>query len=371
MHPTRPLLLGLTTLIAPMLLGIHAFVEVMPDIDDSPRDSAALIAGGVLLAGLVVTRFMLVIRRASGRADLIQARYQTLVEQVPAVVVLLKLTADGSDPPPVYVSPQAETMIGIRPSDWIADPTSFVARIHRDDVEMLRRRLMADNPGGPAMNPQFRVLRPDGVEIWMRDVSGVVVYEDGAAYQHSMLVDVTEAKRGEAEQERMEAELRLSQKLEAVGQLAAGIAHEINTPTQFVGDTIRFLKDAFDDLLVLIDAYEALAAAAAAGTVTPELLERVRVAEERADLEYLRERVPGAFVRGADGISRVARIVRAMRDFAHPPTLEKAPVDVVAALQDTLIMTAQRLQVHRRGRDRLRATLPEIVATAASSTRSS
>ena len=119
----------------------------------------------------------------------------------------------------------------------------------------------------------------------------------------------------------------------------AGIAHEINTPTQFVGDTIRFLKDAFDDLLMLIDAYEALSAAAAEGTVTPALVKRVQIAEEQADLAYLRERVPGAFVRGADGISRVARIVRAMRDFAHPPTLEKAPVDVVAALQDTLIMT--------------------------------
>jgi signal transduction histidine kinase len=130
--------------------------------------------------------------------------------------------------------------------------------------------------------------------------------------------------------------------LEAVGQLAAGIAHEINTPTQFVGDTLGFLRHAFDDLMRLQEVQHELRDAAEAGTVTPELLARVREAEDAADLEYLRERVPVAFQRAEDGLGRVGSIAGAMREFAHPPTGEKAPVDLNAAVLNTLVVATNR-----------------------------
>ena len=77
--------------------------------------------------------------------------------------------------------------------------------------------------------------------------------------------------------------------------------------------------------------------AAEAGTVTPELLARVRAAEEAADLEYLRERVPAAFERAEDGLGRVGAVVGAMRELALPPAAEKAPADLNEALRTTLV----------------------------------
>jgi two-component system NtrC family sensor kinase len=130
--------------------------------------------------------------------------------------------------------------------------------------------------------------------------------------------------------------------LEAVGQLAAGIAHEINTPTQFVGDTVGFLRHAFEDLMRLQEVQRELREAAETGAVTPELIARVREAEEAADLEYLRERVPLAFERAEDGLGRVGSIVCAMREFAHPPTGEMAPVDLNAALLNTLVVATNK-----------------------------
>jgi two-component system, NtrC family, sensor kinase len=130
--------------------------------------------------------------------------------------------------------------------------------------------------------------------------------------------------------------------MEAVGRLAAGIAHEINTPTQFVGDTVGFLRHVFDDLMRLQEVQRELREAAEAGTVTPELLARVREAEDAADLEYLRERVPVAFQRAEDGLGRVGSIAGAMREFAHPPTGETAPVDLNAALLNTLVVATNR-----------------------------
>jgi signal transduction histidine kinase len=125
--------------------------------------------------------------------------------------------------------------------------------------------------------------------------------------------------------------------LEAVGRLAAGIAHEINTPTQFVGDTVGFLRHAFEDLLALHEVQRELREAAEAGTVTPELLARVRAAEEAADVDYLRERVPSAFDRAEEGLGRVGAVVGAMRELALPRTAEKAPADLNEALRTTLV----------------------------------
>ena len=125
--------------------------------------------------------------------------------------------------------------------------------------------------------------------------------------------------------------------LQAIGRLAAGIAHEINTPTQFVGDTVGFLRAAFDDLMALHDLQRELREAAEAGTVTLELLARVRAAEEVADVDYLRERVPSAFERAEEGLGRVGAVVGAMRELALPPAAEKVPADLNEALRTTLV----------------------------------
>jgi PAS domain S-box-containing protein len=343
LRATGPLVLGLTTLIGPLLLGGHGVLHGVPDISDSRGGSITLLAGSFLLGTLVVVRFMLLMQRSGGRADRSEERYQKLVERVPVVVVLFKLRPGVSAPLPVYVSPQAEAIVGLRPEDWLADPMEFVGRINRDDLTMLTAKLAEQLAGSPGTQPEFRVTRPDGVEIWLRDVSGVVTEDVDGRYLHAMFVDITEAKESEARRAHMEGELRLAQKLEAVGSLAAGIAHEINTPVQFVGDTIRFLRDAFEDLLELTAAQEQLRQAVEAdGPVDPALLARVHAAEEVADLEYLRERVPGAFERGADGVSRIAAIVRAMRDFARPDTVDHAPVDINQALGSALVVTANR-----------------------------
>jgi EAL domain-containing protein (putative c-di-GMP-specific phosphodiesterase class I) len=137
------------------------------------------------------------------------------------------------------------------------------------------------------------------------------------------------------ELERFELDRRVSQRLEAVGQLAAGIAHEINTPLQFVGDSVSFLRDAVEELLALTELYRETLYAK-----TPMPVEdRRRVmqeAEERADVEYLSERIPRAFDRTVDGITRVRSIVQAMKRFSHAAGAEAAPADINEAIETTL-----------------------------------
>ena len=139
----------------------------------------------------------------------------------------------------------------------------------------------------------------------------------------------------ENERARLELERRVSQRLEAVGQLSAGIAHEINTPLQFVGDSVAFLQEAVGELLALTRMYNKL-------LHTTEMIDkeerqrRAVAAERQADLEYLTERIPMAFTRTVDGIGRVRSIVQAMRRFSHASTSDTSPSDLNEALETTL-----------------------------------
>ncbi|MCC7413582.1 MAG: response regulator [Gammaproteobacteria bacterium] len=162
------------------------------------------------------------------------------------------------------------------------------------------------------------------------------------------------------ERSRMEQELRLAQKLEAVGQLAAGIAHEINTPTQFVGDNLQFLRDAFADLARLEGEYATLADAARAGAVPADLLARIDALVTAVDRDYLFEEIPRALAQAADGVSRVSRIVGAMKTFAHPDGEDKEVTDLNALIESTLTVTHNEWKYVAELKTELDAALPAV-----------
>ena len=130
---------------------------------------------------------------------------------------------------------------------------------------------------------------------------------------------------------RMESELRLAQKLQSVGQLAAGVAHEINTPIQYLGDSVVFLQDGLASLLAFIDVCRG--AGEAAGTIDAAAVD---AAEIDLDVDYIRSHAPQACARALDGIARVSKIVRAMKAFAHPDHSDQAPTCINAVVENTL-----------------------------------
>ncbi len=133
-------------------------------------------------------------------------------------------------------------------------------------------------------------------------------------------------------------ELSHAHQLESVGKVTAGIAHEINTPVQFIGDSMTFLDSAFTDLSQLLSKYKEMRDAAEAGFVSTALIADVKTTEEEIDLEFLEEEIPKSIKRTLDGAYRVGEMTRAVKEFTYPDQNEKVAVDLNAALQNALII---------------------------------
>ena len=161
------------------------------------------------------------------------------------------------------------------------------------------------------------------LELRMRlrtDASGSILGTSGT------LNDVTE-RRG------LEQQLLQAQKLDAIGQLAAGIAHEINTPVQYVGDNLRFVRDALGDLLEVVAASRRVTEAAREVSSCAAVVAAADAATERADVDFLAAELPSAIGQALEGAERIAEIVRGMKAFSHPGLGELAPADLNQQLE--------------------------------------
>ncbi|MBL9038235.1 MAG: PAS domain-containing protein [Archangium sp.] len=225
----------------------------------------------------------------------------------------------------IYVGPQGATLLGCSVDDWLR-PNFWEERMHPDDRAPTEASWLSGKGSNAELDLEFRLRRNDGAYVTVRTIISNHRTDDSL---RGFMLDITE-------QRQLEVELNHAQKLESVGRLASGIAHEINTPIQFINDSVHFVRDAFDEAQPLLEKYKALRAAAVAGPVTGELLSEIDQAEETADLPYLLEHVPKALERSIDGLARVATLVLSMKDFAHPDQKEKASADLNHALSTTL-----------------------------------
>ena len=255
----------------------------------------------------------------------------------------------------VYCNKVVANQHGFCPDELVGSPIG-VLRQWVGGTTQYRAGVMAALNAGETFHYEDQVTRRDGSTYWL-GVAVRPIFDESGRLTHSVAVgaDIT-AKREEAskkeelqrklleemqERERVVIELQLAQKLESVGRLAAGIAHEMNTPIQYVGDSVYFLRSACDDLNRLLDACTQAIDALPDSPALKAVRLDMEASAKRYNLDFLRAEIPKAFDRTFDGVERVTTIVKAMKEFAHPvDEKEHTPADLNHALQTTLLVAS-------------------------------
>ena len=260
-------------------------------------------------------------------------------------------SADGTSI--YYVSPAFEQIWGVSCESLYQAPIIWMESIHPDD----RNRVVCSDlfsRGLESHSEEFRICRPDGAERWINNRAFVVRGENKEIVRViGVAKDISEDKKTERRLSQQNLELKQindklheaqnqllqSEKMASVGQLAAGVAHEINNPAGYVNSNLGSLKSYVEDLLTLLDKYEGFEALLPADEI--EVISNIK---EEIEFKYLKDDVPNLISESLEGISRLKNIVQDLKDFSRVDAMEWQWADIHKGIDSTLNIANNELK---------------------------
>lgn len=279
-------------------------------------------------------------------------RLKYLIANTPAIIYSSVPTGDGAM---TFVSDNARRLLNYDPGEMVADPSFWFDRIHPDDVPTIFSSFALIFTQGH-QTYEYRFRAKDGKYVWMHDSLRLIRDADGNPVEVvGSLTNITDRKlmeealqrKGEEQQllinqlRETQAQLLQSEKMASIGQLAAGVAHEINNPIGFVNSNMNSLRGYVDTLCELIEGFDRIVEAL---SDHPDLQAAANQLKLVADFDFLREDVTQLVKESTEGLKRVKDIVQSLKDFAHIGETDWQYADLHVGIDSTLTIAANEFK---------------------------
>ena len=230
----------------------------------------------------------------------------------------------------IEINPAAERIFGVARSETLGKPLASI--FHSGSSQEFVTVSLNEHASGDrgllvTKNTELMAVSETGSPIPI-EVSIMCVPMKGQALYTAFARDIGERKK-------LEEKLAHANKMESLGQLATGVAHEINTPNQYIGDNVRFVEESFGSMIELIRFYRQTLDKS---EIDEETQQRLTALEDAADLDFALEQIPPALSQALEGVERVGSIIRAMKEFSHPGLESYTMVDLNRVVQSTVMV---------------------------------
>jgi two-component system NtrC family sensor kinase len=291
--------------------------------------------GGNRFVSMVI-RDITELKRTQESLERQEAFYRLITENTSDLIGLFDPKGDS-----IYCSPSYEKILGY--GTWQMDGQGLYEFIHHEDRDRVRGVILSALSDGKEVFLEYRMVNWKGDIHHLEATTGGIRNSFGR-FERLILVsrDITLQVHQREERRLMEMHKFHAQKMESIGQLAAGIAHEMNTPIQYFGDNIWFIRDSFEDLAKMLKSMrgllDSLKEESSAGKL-PGVLEKIDKLWDSADAEYLISEIPEAIQQSLQGCGNLTQIISAMKEFSHPGTEEKIQTQLNEVVRNTMIIS--------------------------------
>ena len=283
-----------------------------------------------------------------------ESRFKDLAANVPGIIYQFHLSASG-EPSFSFVSDSSHALFGISSAEIEANANALIDIIHSDDVDNFNCLIAHSVETLCDWQWQGRFVTPLGHTVWVQCISRPKRMPDGGTLWDGLMINISHTKQAEADLLRSEVELRSqteqlqttlhrlkraqakliqSEKMSSLGQLVAGIAHEINNPVNFIHGNLSHVQSYVEDMMQIIRCYQAH---------HPVPIQAVKDLSEDLELEYITQDLPKLIASIKSGTDRIRQIVLSLRNFSRLDESEFKLADIHEGLESTLMILSRRL----------------------------
>jgi PAS domain S-box-containing protein len=267
-----------------------------------------------------------------------KARFQQLADNLPGIIYQLRLAVDGSVSIP-YVSPGCAALYEVPPEDFLAGITNFRMLEHPDDRSTLTQAFIHSAETLAAFEQEWRIITTSGTVKWVQAASRPERQADGSIVWDGVMIDISDRKVAELALQQAQLQIIQSEKMSALGNLVAGVAHEMNNPLGFISASIKQAKPIFADIFEHLKLYQ---------ETFPNKSEEIEDHAQEIDLEYSLEDLPKMLDSMTLACDRLKNISTSLRTFSRADRDYKVPFNIHEGIESTILILKHRLKANEQ-----------------------